>query len=228
MSIAATKKRTRWQRARRPEEQEERRAEILEAAYALFRDLEYEEVSLNAIARETGLSKSSIYLYFSTREEIFLHIFMDAFRLWGRKTLRNWASLGTRASVERLAAAWVGAAWKNERLVALAPLLGTSIERHVSAERLAACVRMKQEVAADLAVALRERGHEVTAEVLFGVLLSVFILMGQYMAYERNDALCEVLKQPTFKSIDQNYEQVVARQASHLLRAVLEKRRVRR
>jgi len=66
-----------WERARRPEQTAARRKEILNAAKALFAELEYEEISLNAIAREAGFSKPNVYRYFSTREEIFLAIFEE-------------------------------------------------------------------------------------------------------------------------------------------------------
>ncbi|WP_083776759.1 TetR/AcrR family transcriptional regulator [Acaryochloris marina] len=48
---------------------------MLEAAQSLFSELAYEEIGLNRIAREVGISKAKIYRYFSTREEIFLVIY---------------------------------------------------------------------------------------------------------------------------------------------------------
>ena len=42
-----------WQRARKPEQKAFRRREILEAAYALFSEMEYSRISLNAIAQQT-------------------------------------------------------------------------------------------------------------------------------------------------------------------------------
>ncbi len=76
-----------WVRARTLDQKEQRRQEILEAAYTLFHDLGYEQASLNRIAREARLSKSSIGLYFQTREEVFMEIFLKTFRDWFDETI---------------------------------------------------------------------------------------------------------------------------------------------
>jgi AcrR family transcriptional regulator len=56
----------RWQR--RPEE---RPQQILDAAYEVFRDRGLAHARLDDIAREAGVSKGTIYLYFPNKEELF-------------------------------------------------------------------------------------------------------------------------------------------------------------
>ena len=125
-----------WQRARRPEQKAIRRQEILRAAYALFAKLDYEEISLNAIAREAGISKPNVYRYFSTREEIFLQIFLDSFQAWARDLCDETARIQAPAQPGQIAKAWTRIVRAHPKLLRLAPLLMTSMERNSSEEGL--------------------------------------------------------------------------------------------
>ena len=59
---------------RRQREKEQRRTEILDAAERLFFSKNYEEVSMDGIAREVELNKATIYLYFESKEALYAAI----------------------------------------------------------------------------------------------------------------------------------------------------------
>ncbi len=61
---------------------EERRSAILKAAAHLFSIREYREVSIDDVARGAGLAKGTVYLYFKTKETLFLELCAEAFRDW--------------------------------------------------------------------------------------------------------------------------------------------------
>ena len=61
---------------------EKRPAEIIEACRKLYKVKSFKEISLKDISRETSLSRPSIYNYFQTKEEIFLAVLEDEYRLW--------------------------------------------------------------------------------------------------------------------------------------------------
>ena len=48
----------------------ERREQILEAAVRLWTDHGFEGTTLDAIAREAGIAKGTVYLYFATKEDL--------------------------------------------------------------------------------------------------------------------------------------------------------------
>src|SRR5689334_25239296 len=65
-----------FQRARKPEEQRLRRDAILAAASELF-DLEGPQgTGLNAIAARAGFTKSNVYRYFESREDVLMSLFL--------------------------------------------------------------------------------------------------------------------------------------------------------
>ncbi len=61
-----------YQRARSPEQKAERMTAIMDAAQALFDELPYHEINMGLIAKELGWSRSNLYKYASTQEEVFL------------------------------------------------------------------------------------------------------------------------------------------------------------
>ena len=65
-----------FQRARSPEQKDERRETILATAAELARASGVARVSLGDIAAAVGLAKSNVLRYFGTREEIYLHLTM--------------------------------------------------------------------------------------------------------------------------------------------------------
>src|ERR1700759_2192705 len=69
-----------FQRARRPEQKEQRREAILAAAADLARRDGVRAVTLSAIAGAVGIHKSALLRYFETREAIFLEL---TGREWG-------------------------------------------------------------------------------------------------------------------------------------------------
>jgi AcrR family transcriptional regulator len=71
-----------FQRARSPEQQEQRRATILAAARDMLGRLPPAEVSLRELSRQVGLSKSNVVRYFPTREAVFLAVLIEDWDSW--------------------------------------------------------------------------------------------------------------------------------------------------
>ena len=62
-------------RARSLEDKSFRRQQILDAAAALFQEVGYEGFSVALLASKAGVVKGTLYLYFRTREEVFLALY---------------------------------------------------------------------------------------------------------------------------------------------------------
>jgi len=57
-------------------EKEQVRAGILKAAYGLFETLPYGEVKIEAIAKAAGIGKGTLYLFFTSKEHVFIEVMM--------------------------------------------------------------------------------------------------------------------------------------------------------
>jgi TetR/AcrR family transcriptional regulator, cholesterol catabolism regulator len=69
-------------RARKEEQKEERRQDIIDAAWLLFQETSYGAVTMAQVAERAGLAKGTLYLYFTTKEELFLAVIDQELGKW--------------------------------------------------------------------------------------------------------------------------------------------------
>jgi len=72
------------QRARSAEQKALRRHAVLKAAETYFREVGYEAFSMAQLAKNTGVAKGTLYLYFKTREELFLTLYEQSLIRWSQ------------------------------------------------------------------------------------------------------------------------------------------------
>jgi len=68
------------QRAKNPEQKALRRQQILDASRERFQTLSYEEVNLNHVAADVGITKAALYRYFRNKETLFLALFVQSLK----------------------------------------------------------------------------------------------------------------------------------------------------
>jgi len=69
-------------RAVRDDQKQERRAAILRVAWQLFQGLPYQQIAMSEVAERAGVAKGTLYLYFKTKEELFLSILAQQLESW--------------------------------------------------------------------------------------------------------------------------------------------------
>ncbi len=69
-------------RATKAAEKEARRQQILAAAGELLRGWSYGDISMERIAERAGIAKGTLYLYFRTKEDLFLRVFEQRLETW--------------------------------------------------------------------------------------------------------------------------------------------------
>jgi TetR/AcrR family transcriptional regulator len=69
---------TKWKQR----EREQRQNDIINAARKLIADRDFDEISMDEIAREIGLGKSTLYLYFKNKESLYFAIILRGIRIW--------------------------------------------------------------------------------------------------------------------------------------------------
>ena len=62
-----------------------RRKEILAACRKLYETMSFKEITLKEIGQQTSFTRTSIYNYFETKEEIFLALFQQEYELFARE-----------------------------------------------------------------------------------------------------------------------------------------------
>jgi len=69
-------------RAVSDEQKKERREKILGEALKLYEKFSYKSVSISDIAKNSGVAKGTVFLYFKTKEELFAYLTMQQIDKW--------------------------------------------------------------------------------------------------------------------------------------------------
>ena len=158
-----------WVRARSDEQIEQRISEIVDATARLYEENRFEDITFAMIAKEADFTRSNLYRYFQTKEEIFLELMKHDIADWCKDVLENFT--GKYASLHDTAEVWVDLALKRERMVKLFTILFTLLEENSSLEVLTEFKRKLTEeintVAQFLSTALPFPSIEAAAEFVF-------------------------------------------------------------
>lgn len=137
-----SRRRTHYQRARTEAEKSERRRSILAAADAHVRSAGFEAFSMAVLAKEAGIAKGTLYLYFETREEVLLSLYTEQLGTWcAALTERVAPGVDDREFVR----VFYECALADPVLLDLSARLGSVIEHNVSRERLIESKRSMRE-----------------------------------------------------------------------------------
>lgn len=118
-----------FERARRPEQKEQRRDSILVAAREMLATTPLREISLRELSRHIGLSKSNVIRYFPTREAIFFGVLNAEFDLWIDALA---SELPTRhATSDEVIECWISSLARRPVLCELLAALGSELERNI-------------------------------------------------------------------------------------------------
>jgi AcrR family transcriptional regulator len=124
---------TATRRARKSEEKQERRELLLTSASALFERHGFAGVTMAEIAREAGLAKGTVYLYFKTKEELFLALLDRELDRWSLAMAEALSQRQTWRPAQ-LAAAAAQALEERHLLRKLLALMGSVLEHNVDYE----------------------------------------------------------------------------------------------
>jgi AcrR family transcriptional regulator len=119
-----------FQRARSPEQREERRRSILDTAAAMLREMPVAELSLNELARRVGLAKSNVLRYFETREAVLLELLDAEYTAW----LDEVESMPTPVDADGVAELLAATAARRPVLAELLASAASVLEHNVSTE----------------------------------------------------------------------------------------------
>lgn len=126
-----------WERARKPDQIEARRKEILSSAAKLLDEGGVESTGLSAIARAAGLSKANLYRYFESREAILMTIFLEELTDWVSAMTKMLDVIEPRGDVAAVAQAFADSLEGRERYCDLMSALASVLERNLTVETIA-------------------------------------------------------------------------------------------
>lgn len=119
------------QRAINEEQKQTRRQIILDVALQLFQEATYEAVSMATVAEQAKLAKGTLYLYFKTKEELFLALQTQAFERWFDQVDAGLRAMTQQPSPTAFVAFLAGTLAAHPALVRLIAILHTTLEYNI-------------------------------------------------------------------------------------------------
>ena len=210
-----------WQRARSEEQKQQRISEIVGATARLYKKYSFETISFALIAKEAGFTRSNLYKYFSSKEEIFLAFLMQDMRLWRADLLKTCRRRKIK-SIDKFASVWVKILVKHKRFLDLLSLLPTFLEKNVTEQNL---VDFKRSVVKEL---------KVLSEFLCGIFpslspqkarefmeLQLASVIGLYQITNLSEVQRKVLEYPEFKHMKIDFNTYLQKSVECLLHGLM-------
>ena len=119
-----------------PELTNARKEEIINACEKLYKTLSFKEITLKEISTETSFTRTSIYNYFQTKEEIFLALLQREYELWNaelNRIMRKYPKLKKAEFADKLAKSLA----KRAQLLKIMSMNHYDMESNSRPERLA-------------------------------------------------------------------------------------------
>ena len=209
-------------RAYRPDQKESRRRTILAAALQLFAETPYAELRMADLALRLGLGKGTLYLYFPTKESLFLAVLQVEMGAWfeGAAIRLKATPVGTPAGA--VAEALVRELLNRPLLPKLQALLHNVLEQNVPQGEAVAFARFLQAGV----ITVGEQLERVIAELAPGwgsayLIRFHALVMGNQLMSSRPPVVQEALRQPDLTLFDFSFETVMRDSAAALLAGML-------
>ncbi|HEV7165658.1 MAG: TetR/AcrR family transcriptional regulator [Gammaproteobacteria bacterium] len=120
-----------FNRAMTEAQKEARRADILKVALQRFTLMPYESLSMADTADAAGVAKGTLYLYFRSKEELFLAIYTDQLNGWFDELDRELEHAKGEASIAAFLKVMGGSLTRRPQLLRLIAILHTVLERNL-------------------------------------------------------------------------------------------------
>jgi len=123
-----------WVRARSDEQIEQRINEIVDATARLYEENRFEDITFAMIAKEANFTRSNLYRYFQTKEDIFLELLKHDIATWRKDILETFTDVPS--SLHEVAETSVDLILKHKRMVGLFTILFILLEPNASFKAL--------------------------------------------------------------------------------------------
>ena len=118
-----------------PELTASRKEEIVNACEKLYQTMSFKEITIKDIGAVTSFTRTSIYNYFQTKEEIFLALMEREYELWAEE-MNELAKENETMTTEEFSSALAHSLEKHEQLLKLLAMNHYDMEENSRHERL--------------------------------------------------------------------------------------------
>jgi len=206
-------------RATAAEEKDARRRQILAAAAALLEVHPFAEITMRAVAERAGLAKGTIYLYFQTREELFLGVFEELVQEWLSELAETLGGEKGALCAEDLGAMVASSLAARPLLIRLMNTLHAVLETNIGLETARAFKKRLLRLLAPMAGSLERRLPAVRGGGALELLLQMdAAIVGVAQLASPAPVIAEALRDPELAPFRIDLELLLSRMIAALTR----------
>lgn len=210
-----------FRRARKPQEREIRRETLLAAAADLFDAEGPQGAGLNAIAARAGFTKSNVYRYFESREDVLLSLFLAELEQFIPDLEQRFSRIAP-GDLDAIAAAIAAAFIARPRLASLSAIVSTTLEQNISEQAVMTLKRGMGTLLQRAAALLNARLPGSTLDDCAWLVAMVGTLVaGMWPAANPSETARRVLAMPEFTHLKPSLDRDLARAARALLASIV-------
>ena len=210
-----------WERARTDEQKEVRIAEIVAATERLYEKYSFKEITFVLIAEEAKFTRSNLYKYFSSKEEVFLEFVKHDIKQYIKVLEKNFR-FKKKYTIDEFVKIWVNSLIMNKRLLDLFGILYTSLEKNCSFESLTNFKYSLKDDIEDLVKLLCRIFPELTPEKAGEfIYLQNSAAVGLYQMTNNSETQQKVLENPDFKEFNVDFKILFTEAVEHITRGIL-------
>ena len=208
-----------WIRARTEEQKELRISEIVDATARLYEKRSFEDITFVLIAKEADFTRSNLYKYFNTKEEVFLELIKHDIVRWRKEVVDTFKN--QHYSIKDFAKIWVDIQIRHKRMIGLFTILYTTLEKNSSLQSLISFKKKIKEELELIAAVLMDIMPFFTLETVVEFIFSQLALaIGTYPMLNLTDAQKEAMDTVGLTSDPQYFKSIYSNSIEYLLKGL--------
>ncbi|KJS33621.1 MAG: hypothetical protein VR64_02505 [Desulfatitalea sp. BRH_c12] len=202
------------------EQKASRQQHIIDAASFLFEKSDFKQITMSEIAQHAGLAKGTLFLYFKTKEAVFLSLAQQQIEQWFirlDKKLELLVQSGTGTSTKKMVDLLISSL-DNDVLIRLLVILDDTLEQNIEYEReIAFKLFLKDRIlrSGNLIEQILPGLEKEDGAKLFH--LSFMCLVGAYKVCNPSRAMRAVIEQPGLEMFNRNFKETLHEMITYLM-----------
>jgi len=199
----------------------QKRDRIIEIAGVLLAKRDFDDVSMDEVARVAGIAKGTLYLYFKTKEELFLAVYIEDFKEW-YVALNDFLETSKKISAEKFAAWFADKVTAMPRFLKLCVGVPIVFQRNIPRDVAVNFKRLATSHLKSTAPLLAERlGFKTEAHARRFLILLIGLIVGLWSLGYASPMILEIKSEEKMNDLPSNFGELLRQTTKQLLVGML-------
>lgn len=201
-----------FKRAVTDEQKSEKTNQIRTAAEDLFETEKFSNITIEKIAKKAGTAKGTVFIYFKTKEEIFLSIAEKEIAKWKKYLIESIASVRVndkKISVESLCDILISSL-KNNSFIKLISILDDTLEQNIDSKKAFQFKKFVKAEMEEISAIIETSSDALKPGNGIIILNSLYACaIGAFKVSNPSETVKKITKRPGMEIFDRNFYEIM-------------------